>query len=122
MSPVPPVIAPGLEPLPATGADAALYALGMTPDTVLTRVGEDARTRKHFHEVVRVVVEAVRPQRPAYDFDALLADLGRVQALTAPDGRALVPALSRVAPAALRERLASVVAHHTDIGIALPRE
>jgi len=122
VSPVPPVIAPGLEPLPATGADAALYALGMTPDTVLTRVGEDARTRKHFHEVVRVVVEAVRPQRPAYDFDALLADLGRVQALTAPDGRALVPALSRVAPAALRERLASVVAHHTDIGIALPRE
>lgn len=119
---VPPVIAPGLEPLPATGADAALYALGMTPDTVLTRVGEDARTRKHFHEVVRVVVEAVRPQRPSYDFDALLADLGRVQALTAPDGRALVPALSRVAPAALRERLASVVAHHTDIGIALPRE
>lgn len=120
--PVLPVIAPGLEPLPATGADAALYALGMTPDTVLTRVGEDARTRKHFHEVVRVVVEAVRPQRPSYDFDALLADLGRVQALTAPDGRALVPALSRVAPAALRERLASVVAHHTDIGIALPRE
>lgn len=122
VSPVPPVIAPGLEPLPATGADAALYALGVTPDTVLTRVGEDARTRKHFHEVVRVVVEAVRPQRPAYDFDALLADLGRVQALMAPDGRALVPALSRVAPAALRERLASVVAHHTDIGIALPRE